>query len=461
VSRTKKILIGIGIVVLLGAVVGANFYFKREQGTKVTVEAVKKRDLEAIVSASGKIQAKRFVNMSAVQMGRVTRLAVEEGDRVKAGQFLLEIDPNSLRGTVERGEAAVAGAQAGLAQARVNVETARANLALAREQVNRQRELWKQGLTTKEQLDQAEATLKVRETELSARQTDVANREQMIKQETAALSTSRYNLSQVTLVAPFDGIVTRRNIEEGENVVVGTMNNAGTQLLTIADMSVIEAEVEVDETEIPTVKIGQVAKVTIDALPGQTFTGHITEIGNSPIQSAAQASAGQQATNFKVTVQLDHAIDAARPGFTCSAEITTATRQQVDSVPIQAMAVRELVYDAKGEVVREPRDPKKKRRTPGGGGNAEAGQAGQTAEPLPELKPGQKRKETEGVFILRNGFAEFVPVKTGIAGDRYFEVLSGLKEGEQVITGPFNSVRNLKDGDAVLLEKKKDEGKKT
>jgi HlyD family secretion protein len=449
------------VVVLLGAVAGANFYFKRDTGTKVTVEPVKKRDLEAVVSASGKIQAKRFVNMSAVQMGRVTRLAVEEGDRVKEGQFLLEIDPNSLTGAVQRGVAAVAGARAGLAQARVNVETARANLALARDQAARQRELWKQGLTTKETLDQAESTLKVRETELQARETDVSNREQMIQQESATLSTSRYNLSQVTLVAPFAGIVTRRNIEEGENVVVGTMNNAGTQLLTIADMSIIEAEVEVDETEIPTVKIGQVAKVTIDALPGETFSGHVTEIGNSPIQNTAQTSAGQQATNFKVTVQLDHAIDAARPGFTCSAEITTATRQQVTSVPIQAMAVRELVYDAKGAIVREPRDDKKKRRAPSAPPSSSADAKGKTTEPLPELKPGQKRKETEGVFVLRDGIAEFAPVKTGIAGDRYFEVLSGLKDGDQVITGPFNSVRNLKDGDAVTLENKKKDAPKT
>jgi HlyD family secretion protein len=444
VTRTKKILIGVGVVVLLAAMVGANFYFKREKGVVVTVEPVKARDLQAIVSASGKIQAKRFVNMSAVQMGRVTKLAVEEGDRVKAGQFLLQIDPNALRGTVQRSEAAVAAAQSGLEQARVAIETARANLTLAQDQAKRQRELWKQGLTTRAELDEAESTLKVRETELAARRTEVANREQMIRQELATLSTNKYNLDQVTLLAPFDGIVTRRNIEEGENVVVGTMNNAGTQLLTIADMSIIEAEVEVDETEIPTVRIGQTAKITIDALPGRTFTGKVTEIGNSPLQTTAQTQAGQQATNFKVTVQIDGQIDEARPGFTCSAEITTATRKNVLTVPIQAMAVRELVYDREGKIVRAPREKNRRSRSP------------EPSVSAAELPAGQTRKESEGVFLLRDGAAVFVPVKTGIAGDKYFEVLEGLKAGDQVVTGPFNSVRNLKDGDEARIEQKQD-----
>jgi HlyD family secretion protein len=445
VSRRKKILIGVAIVLVGAAVVGANFYFKKKDGIVVTAEAVRARDLEAIVSASGKLQAKRFVNMSAVQMGRVTRLAVEEGDRVKAGQFLLQIDPNILRGSVERGEAAVAGARSGLEQARVGIATAEANLTLARDQAKRQRELWKEGLTTRETLDQAESLLKVRETELQARQSEVQSREHMIQQETASLSTSRYNLDQVTLNAPFDGIVTRRNIEEGENVVVGTMNNAGTQLLTVADMSIVEAELEVDETEIPSVKIGQPAKVTIDAIAGETFPGKVTEIGNSPLQTAAQAQAGQQATNFKVVVTLDKAPDAVRPGFTCSAEITTGTRTQAVAVPIQAMAVRELVYDKAGKIVRPPKDDKKKRSS--------------SPEPTvsaAELEPGQTRKEVEGVFLMRNGVATFVPVKTGIAGDKYFEVLSGLKAGDQVITGPYNNVRNIKDGDTVRLEEKKD-----
>jgi HlyD family secretion protein len=345
---------------------------------------------------------------------------------------------------VQRGEASVAAAESSLAQARVNVQTAQANLVLARDQANRQRELWKQGLTTREALDQAESTLKVRETELDARRTDVANREQMIRQEQAALSTSRFNLSQVTLVAPFDGIVTRRNIEEGENVVVGTMNNAGTVLLTVADMSEIQAEIEVDETDIPNVAIGQRAVVTIDAVPNRMFKGRVTDIGNSPIQAAAQtnAAAGQrQATNFKVVVTIEDPVPDVRPGFTCTAEITTATRKNATAVPIQALTVRELLFDSAGTLIHEPPPPPQRRwfGTP----------APAPPQPPAEPGPGQTRDETEGVFIMRDGRAVFQPVKIGIAGERYFEVLSGLDVGDRVITGPFDSVRQIADGSAV------------
>jgi HlyD family secretion protein len=215
------------------------------------------------------------------------------------------------------------------------------------------------------------------------------------------------------------------------------MNNAGTVLLTIADMSVIQAEVEVDETDIPSVRFGQPAKVTIDAMPGQTFTGKVTEIGNSPIQSGT-GQAATQATNFKVVVTLDKEIEEVRPGFTCTAVITTAVRDSVVAVPIQATTVREMVIDEKGNVVRPPADEKKSRR-PSVGTTAQAA----------ELKPGQTRKELEGVFVVQNNKAMFQPVKTGIAGEKYFEVLSGLKEGDAVITGPFASVRALAEGAAV------------
>jgi HlyD family secretion protein len=221
------------------------------------------------------------------------------------------------------------------------------------------------------------------------------------------------------------------------------MNNAGTVLLTVADMSVIEAEVEVDETDIPLVQMGQKAKVTIDAIPDKEFTGTVTEIGNSPIQ-AAGAGTTRTATNFKVVITIDGQIPEVRPGFTCTAEITTAKRTQATAVPIQSLTVRELVYDAQGNVVNEPRPPKPRFQF---GAPATTAPAAATRE----LQPGQKREEVEGVFLVKDNKATFVKVKLGIAGERYLEVLDGLKDGDQVITGPFDSVRTLYEGDLVKL----------
>ncbi len=435
---TKRWLGAIVVLLVAGGLAYANFAFRKKSGKEVTVESIQARDLTAIVSASGKIQAKRTVNISADNMGRVTQLSVEEGDRVKKGQFLMQIDPRNLASAVQSGEAGQQAARSQLEQQRLSIVTARENLSLAREELKRQEELWAQQLTTRQALDQARNTVTVREAELRQREQDIRTQEQRIRQEAAALNQAQYNLSRARIESPIDGIVSRRNIEEGETVVIGTMNNAGTVLLTIADMSIIEAEVEVDETDIPSVRIGQIAKVTIDALPGREFTGKVTEIGNSPIQTTTQtASAGQQATNFKVTVQLDQTIDEVRPGFTCTAEITTATRRQAVAVPIQAMAVRDVVYDKEGKIVRAPRSEGGKKKEP-------------AAAPT-DLPPGQTRKETEGVFLMKDTYAEFVPVRTGIAGERYFEVLSGAKLGDRVITGPFNSVRDLQDGDEVRL----------
>ena len=443
----KRLLIA-AVILLVAAGAGAAFWLRPPDVPAVVVEPTRHRDLEAIVSASGKIQPKRQVNISANTMGRVTRLAVEEGQRVRAGQFLLEIDPKSLEGQLQRGEAGVAAAQSALQQTRTAVEQTRATVELARQNLRRQEDLSKGGLTTRESLERAQNEVEVREAELRAREQEVRTREEQIKQEQAALATTRYSLSQVIISSPMDGIVTRRNIEQGENVVVGTMNNAGTVLLTIADMSIIEAEIEVDETDIPDVTLGQEARVTIDAIPDQTFRGRVTEIGNSPIQgtgAAADATAAQ-ATNFKVVVTLEGEIPAIRPGFTCTAEITTATRSGSLAVPIQALTVRELLYDDKGMLVRDPPPPRPsrfrmfRRNEP------------QTPAALPE-PPGHTRRETEGVFVLTAGNkAVFTPIRVGIAGERYFEVLSGLKEQDQVITGPFASVRELSDGSDVRLQ---------
>ncbi|MBM3777667.1 MAG: efflux RND transporter periplasmic adaptor subunit [Acidimicrobiia bacterium] len=435
-------LVALGVIVVLAAAAAAGWwYFRRVPDLTVTLEAVATRNLEALVSASGTIQPKRQVNISANTMGRVTRLAVAEGETVTAGQFLLEIDPKSLSGQLERGEAAVAAARSSLRQARTAVQQARATLDLSRQTLNRQQELWKDGLTTRENLEKAQNDVKLREADLAAREQEIQTREQQIRQEQASLATTRYNLSQVIINAPMDGIVTRRNIEEGETAVVGTMNNAGTVLLTIADMSVIEAEIEVDETDIPTVAVGQDARVGIDAVPDRTFRGTVTEIGSSPIQGTSGQTAGsQRATSFKVVITLDEAVPDVRPGFTCTAEIITATRAQVLAVPIQALTVREMLYNVRGDLVREP-PPSRER------GGSVVTPTVTAAEP-----PGHTRRETEGVFLFRGTRAVFTPVRTGIAGERYFEVLDGIQPGDLVITGPFTSVRQLADGEAVAPE---------
>ncbi len=439
----RNILIALGVILLGGAVVAANLWYKKDKGLTVTTEVVKARDLEAIVSASGKIQPKRLVKISAETSGRVVNLAVNEGDRIKKGQFLLQIDPKNLRTRVDSGEASLQVAAASLEQLRQAVETARVQLDQVRQNLKRQQDLWGRQLTTREALEKAENDTKAAESSLQEREKQVKAQDSRIMQERATLENAQYDLRKVRIESSIDGIVTRRNIQEGETAVIGTMNNAGTVLLELADMSVIQAEVEVDETNIPNVQLGQPAKITIDAIPERSFKGHVSEIGNSPIQTAT-GGAGTQATNFKVVVILDEPVPEVRPGFTCTADITTATRQHVTAAPIPAVAVRELTYDAEGLVVKEPRTDKRRRTSENTAVSA-------------ELKPGQTRKETEGVFVVRDSRSEFVPIKLGIAGDKFFEVLSGLKEGDAVITGPYTSVRGMADGDLVKVDNKQNQ----
>src|SRR4051794_28621 len=439
----KNVIIAIVVVLIGAAVVAANFYYKKDKGLTVTTDVIKTRDLEAIVSASGKIQPKRLVKISAETSGRVVNLAVNEGDRVKVGQFLLQIDPKSLQRRVEGGAASLAAAQASIAQLRQSVETAKAQLQQAQQNLTRQQDLWKQQLTTREALDKAVNDVRVAESAVEEREKQITPQESRINVEKATLESAHYDLSKVRMESPIDGIVTRRNVQEGETAVIGTMNNAGTVLLELADMGIIQAEVAVDETNVPHVQTGQPAKITIDAIPDRTFNGHVSENGNSPIQAATGAATGTQATNFKVAVILDEKVPDVRPGFTCTADITTATRKEVVSVPIPAVAVRELIYDANGQVVKEPKTDKKRRP---------AADATPVATSTPDLKPGQTRKEAEGVFAVRDGKAEFLPIKMGIAGDKYFEVVAGLKAGDQVITGPYNSVRGMADGDLVKVD---------
>jgi len=437
----RNVLIAVAVIAAGAALVAANLWFRKTPALAVTTEKIKARDLEAVVSASGKIQPKSQVNISADTPGRVVNLAVDEGDRITKGQFLLQIDPKPLSTRVDNTEASVRAAEGTLDELRQAVQTATVQLDQLQKALARQSDLWKRQLTTRESLEKAQDDVRSAQSALQERQKQVASQEARIAQERANLDSAKYDLSKQRIVSPIDGIVTHRNIQEGETAVIGTMNNAGTVLLTLADMSVIQAEVEVDETSMPSVARGQRAKVTIDALPDKTFTGHVTEIGNSPLQTTTPGQTGTQATTFKVVVVIDDKVPEVRPGFTCTADITTATRTDATAVPIPAVAVRELVYDANGQVVKEPHDTRN----------------GRPMEPIAsasELKPGQTRKETEGVFVLRSGKAEFTPIKMGIAGDKYFEVVSGLKTGDEVITGPYNSVRNIADGTQVKVDNK-------
>jgi HlyD family secretion protein len=435
-SRKKKIIIGVLVVVVLGGIAAANLSMKRSTAITVNVEKIEKRDLESIVSASGKVQPKRSVNISAETSGKVVNLQVNEGDVVKKGQLLLQIDPRNLETAVMNREASLNTQRSQLEQMQAQTDNLKISLRQAEDALQRAEGLAKQGLIPREQLERAQNDVKMRQTDLKVNAQAILTQQQRIKQEEANLESAKYDLNKVRIVSAIDGLVTRRNIEEGETAVVGTMNNAGTVLLTIADLSVIETEIEVDETEIPEIKIGQPAKVTIDAIPDKTFPGKVTEVGNSPIQVPG-ASAAQRATNFKVVVTIDGEVPGMRPGFTCTAVITTATRQKSIAVPIQAMTLREVIVDQEGHIVRPP-TPKPGERKP----------------PTTAIEPkeGQTRKEFEGVFLIQDNRAVFVPVKTGIAGEKYFEVLDGIKEGDQVITGPFQSVRGLKDGDEVKIE---------
>ena len=442
----KKVIIGAVVLVVLAAVVYANVAFKKTDGVTVVVESVYKRNLESIVSASGTIRARKTVNITSEVTGKITRLAVEEGDHVKAGQFLLEVDSRIPRTRVQGLQAGVEGQRIALQQAQVALESAKENLKMAQDEFKRQQDLLKNGIATRQDYERAENSLKVRQNDKQNAEQAVSRADQSIRQTGAELSNAEHDLSKVTITAPIEGIITKRNVEEGETAQQGFMNNPSVVLLILADMSVIEAEIQVDETDIPNVAVGQKTKVTIDAMPDKTFAGHVSEVGNSPINVSAQATGSRQATNFKVVVTVDEPIPNIRPGFSCTADITTATRTDATSVPIQALAVREVTFDAKGNVIKPPKQEKAVKK---------ASNPVEATASAAENKTGQTKKEVEGVFVVRDGKAEFTPVKTGIAGDKYCEVLSGVKEGAKVITGPFSSVRELADGKAVKVDESK------
>ena len=451
----KNILITVGVVLVAAAVVGANLYFSRDSGLTVTTEQIKARDLEAIVSASGKIQPKRLVNITAETAGRVVNLAVNEGDRVHVGQFLLQIDPKSLRTRVDSGEASLQVAQASLEQMRQSVETARVQLEQARQNLARQQMLWKQQLTTRESLERAENDVRTAESPCRSARRAPTPQDSRIMQERATLDNAKYDLSKVRIESPIEGIVTRRNIQEGETAMIGTMNNAGTVLLTLADMSIIQAEVEVDETNIPNVQLGQTAKITIDAIPDRDVPGprhrnrqqpDSDDVGRRCRHAGDQLQGGRRPRRegpggpAGLHVHGGHQ-DGDAPGRGRRAD-SVSGRARADLRSERADLSRPAGAEARAAVFSAAHS------------SSTAAGAAQFGASAAAAKPGQTRKEMEGVFVVRekDKRVEFVPIKMGIAGDKFFEVLSGVKAGDEVVTGPYNSVRNITDGDPVKVD---------
>ena len=392
-KRKTKIVIGI-VVALVAAAVIAGFASRRNKDvTEVTVAKVARTDLTSKVAATGRIDAQRKVDLSANVMGQIVNLAVREGDQVKKGDFLLQIDQKQLAASAQ-------GAAASLEALFSDRDAARANAAEAERIFQRAQKNYADRIIPLAELDRAR-------TSLEAARANVQAIERRIDQARANVAAARDTLSKTTMVAPMDGIVTALPVEEGEVAVIGTMNNPGTILLTIADMSIVEAVMEVDETDIPNVQIGQRATVTIDAYPNKTFPGLVTEVGSSPIP-AQESQSGSQAVNFEVKIQIENPPAGVRPGFSASADIITGTRSRVVAVPIQALVVREK---------------------PG--------------------STGGRPQEEEGVFVHENGLAKFVSVTTGLTGETDIEVVNGLKEGQEIVTGPFRALREIKEGSKV------------
>lgn len=407
----KRKWLWIGLVVLLLAVAGGVAASRRgPKPTEVQMAQVGREDVQAKVSANGRIQAQKKVDISATIAGQITRLAVEEGDRVSKGQFLLQIDAVNPRAAARSNEYS-------MQALRGDVESARAALAQARDDLDRAERNYKAGILPAADLERARIGVRNSEAVVQAA-------ERRVQQAGASLEGARDTLAKTTIRSPMDGIVTARRVEEGEVAVIGVQNSPGTVLLTISDMSVVEAELEVDETSIPNVKLGQEARVRLDAYPNQTFRGVVTEVGSSPIVNTAN-----QAIKFMVKVRLENPPPDVKPGLSARADILTGFRANAVVVPLQALVVRE----AEGK----PASP-----------------------PSPE----SSRREQEGVYLVeggpKGGKLRFQPLETGLMGDMSIEVSRGLEGGETVVTGPFKALREIKPGDAVVPERpKKGEGR--
>ncbi|MGH7501883.1 MAG: efflux RND transporter periplasmic adaptor subunit [Longimicrobiales bacterium] len=414
-TRTK---VGIGVGLLAAITIPIIVFSSRDQGVEVRAETVTKRDLVAIVNASGWIRPNRRVDVQSEVQGRVMELAIVEGEVVKRGQVLLRIDPAQAEQAQVRARAALSEAQARAAQQRAATLQSQRNH-------ERNRILFERDTTlvSRQALEEAETDYAVQQELLEAAEYGVA-------QARATLGEADDRLYKTVIRAAMDGTITRLEVEEGETAIIGTMNNSGSLLLTIADLSVMEAVVQVDETDVPEIALGDSASIMIDAFPDRTFVGRVTEISHSSVRPPESlqggTGAGQgQAVDFEVVITLGDPPAGLRPDLSATADVVTDTRKDVLSIPIIALAVRD-----DGDVQALPQeDP---------AAQAAATDAG-------------ARSDVEGVFVLRAGKVTFVPVMVGIAGREHFEVLGGVSAGDSIVAGPYEAIRSLQDGDAVRI----------
>lgn len=453
----KKIALIVGGVVLLLAIVGFSVQQSRKGVVPVQTGKVIKEDLTSVVTASGEIKPKVYVNIGANAFGKITHLYVKEGDRVKKGQMLAtienvqpEADVNATKASLNSAQTDYVAAQAAVNTGVAELRQAEAEYERAELDYNRNKSLYDQQLiaksdydTKKAAYDTAAAQLNQAKAKLAQARAQQDSSNMRIRQNAANLTRVNDVLSKTEYSAPFDGVITNLPVREGETVVIGIQNAPGSTLMTIADTSVITAEVKVDETDIVNVKMGEPADVTIDAIPKQHFQGVVTEIGNNAIirstgvSTAQSTSSSQEAKDFKVVVTIQNPPDNLLPGLSTTARITTATRNSVLAIPIQALTVRQRAD------LDTDKDKKK--------GKDKVVQASLKDEK--DKGKSDPKEELTGVFVLKNKKdAVFVPVTTGIAGTTDIEITSGLQEGDEIVTGSYKTLRTLKNGASVKID---------
>ena len=466
-KRKWKTIVIVLVVLMLGVGVYASTVYSKRGVVAVQTGKAVREDLISLVTASGEIKPKNYINIGANAIGMLTEILVKEGDRVRKGQLVARVENvqpeaqvNSQKAAVSSAEADSNASEAGLKVADENLRTqqamidhAQADLVHAKSDFDRAQQLFKDQLLAKQDFEAKKATYDAAAAALLEQQTRLDQARSQREQNAAQLASTQRRVAQAKAVlaqvtdmlnkfdsySPIDGVVTNLPVRVGETVVPGVQNLVGSNIMTIADMSLITAEVKVDETDIVSVTLGQKADISIDAIPNKTFKGHVTEIGNTAIlrstglAASQSAVSSQEAKDFKVVIAMDDPPDEIRPGLSCTAKITTATRQKTLAIPIQALTIRQ-----KGDLEVKPKTG-----------------AGALAATKPDPAAEKARKEeVQGVFVVAGGKAEFRKVETGITGATDIEILTGLKEGDEIVTGSYQVIRTLRNEAQVKVDNK-------